>query len=1145
MPENSGTIEDLSSGLLKVLEPLRAQSQPENILSFLRELGVSFPDGLKARPGFTNAISAVISLTGELPPLISGLSAAVQAKDYGKITELVVKAVDIIRRSVTCFEALATEINNAAVSFPGQVLASDIQTFATELPQKLLSWLIVTYLEGYQPIWLRVLHLLGIVQFEFVSGADTEFGKASFTSKKINFPAFQQLFQDPAAHFSNIYRWGKPDFDGTKILEQISIWADHFYIPNKNQLAGVDPFIKFPVGTLKPKLDTPEKGLQLLLESDLLKKINIQFPFFLKDTLLNLDIRSDLGNAARIVLLDGGKLELIPPSGTIKGDIGIGIKKVPPQGNAVILVFGQMDGTRFTVASLEVGLNVGASWDGTKAKGDYGFYVRLEKGEVVISLGGSDGFVGKIAPSELKMNTDLLIGYTGSRGIYFEGSGGIEIKFPLHITLGPIDIQGLTIALKIAQGLVLEASSAIKATLGPLTAVVENIGAQFRFEFKGDNKGNLGPVDLKPGFKPPNGVGLSINAGAVIGGGYLFFDYEKQEYAGVLELTIAGFISAKAIGLITTKMPDGSQGFSMLIIITAEFMPPFQLGYGFTLIGVGGLLGLNRTMLVDPLRNAVRTGAVNSIMFPQNVIANAPRIISDLKAIFPPYEGKFLIGPMAKMGWGTPTLISLSLGLIIEIPGNIAILGVLKIALHEERIPLVQIQVLFVGIIDFDKKMLSFDASLYESFILTMTLEGDMAVRLKWGDNPDFLITVGGFHPSFNPPPLSLPTMRRLAINILNTDIALIRVECYQAVTSNTVQFGAKAEIRLDLSVCKIEGYIGFDALFQFNPFYFIIEVAAGFKLSVVGMDLLTVRIRMSLEGPNPWRAKGTGSVSILFFEVSADFDITWGDEKNTSLPEITILPKFIEDIQKPASWNAFTSTSKNLLVSLRKLKETPDPLLILHPAGALVIQQKMLPLLAKIDKIGSTRINDVQKISIVRASSAGVDLQLTNVTEDFAVAQFQDMSDAEKLSRPSFQKLNGGVSLSMDGSVIKVGKFVRRQIAYEVTIIDKAPAKPLLKGLRLMQTDVLFAHFLNGNHVTQSVLSASYKKKLEPFADKVDLVREGYSVAFQSNNKAFDQGASFNSELEANTYLNEQIRKNPSMKKQLHIIPDFELQPS
>src|SRR6185436_3089306 len=117
--------------------------------------------------------------------------------------------------------------------------------------------------------------------------------------------------------------------------------------------------------------------------------------------------------------------------------------------------------------------------------------------------------------------------------------------------------------------------------------------------------------------------------------------------------------------LITTKMPDGSKGFSMLIIISAEFNPAFQLGYGFTLIGVGGLLGLNRTVLLQPLRDGVRTGAVNSIMFPQNVVQNAPRIISDLKAIFPPYEGKFLIGPMGKIGWGTPTLVSLSLGLII------------------------------------------------------------------------------------------------------------------------------------------------------------------------------------------------------------------------------------------------------------------------------------------------------------------------------------------------------------------------------------------------------------------------------------------------------------------------------------------------
>ena len=44
---------------------------------------------------------------------------------------------------------------------------------------------------------------------------------------------------------------------------------------------------------------------------------------------------------------------------------------------------------------------------------------------------------------------------------------------------------------------------------------------------------------------------------------------------------------------------------------------------------------------------------------------------------------------MAKLGWGTPTLISLSLGVIIEIPGNIAILGVLKAVLPDEDAALI------------------------------------------------------------------------------------------------------------------------------------------------------------------------------------------------------------------------------------------------------------------------------------------------------------------------------------------------------------------------------------------------------------------------------------------------------------------------
>src|SRR5205085_12126099 len=176
------------------------------------------------------------------------------------------------------------------------------------------------------------------------------------------------------------------------------------------------------------------------------------------------------------------------------------------------------------------------------------------------------------------------------------------------------------------------------------------------------------------------------------------------------------------------------------------------------------------------------------------------------------------------------------------------------------------------------KQMLTFDASLFESRILFITLEGDMAVRLKWGDDPAFLLSVGGFHPSFEPPPLALPALRRISATILDYSWARIRVECYYAVTSNTVQFGSHAELFFGVDGCNVNGEIGYDVLFQFSPFYFIAQISGSLSLEVIGIDVLSIRLKFALSGPGPWRAKGTGSVSILFWDIDVDFDVTWGD---------------------------------------------------------------------------------------------------------------------------------------------------------------------------------------------------------------------------------------------------------------------------
>lgn len=749
-----------------------------------------------------------------------------------------------------------------------------------------------------------------------------------------------------------------------------------------------------------------------------------------------------------------------------------------------------------------------------------------------------DGFLSNFFDKPIEVTIgDVAMKWQHKKGLYFEGGNNVSVKFPLHLDLNAVNIReaGTELILKDEPKLIIELTGALN--LGPVQANVEDFGIYAAILPK---KGVLAKYDLDFGLKAPKSIGLSINTGAVTGAGFLSLDPEKEEYAGIIDISISGFISAKAIGVITTKLPDGTKGFSMVMMVTAEFDPAFQLGFGFTLVGVGGLLGLNRTALVEPLRKSVRTGAVNNLLFPKNVISNASRIISDLNEVFPSHEDRFLIGPMAKIGWGTPTLMSLSFGLIIEIPGNISILGLMKIVLPDERFPLLKLQVAFLGIIDFDKKTISFDASLFDSSILNMVLEGDMAARMKWGDDPNFLVSIGGFHPSYSPPPLNLPSLRRLSISILNTSIAKIRMECYQAVTSNTIQFGAKAEVLFDLKACSISGHIGFDALFQFSPFYFIIDLSANFSLKALGISMMSVRIKMSLEGPTPWRARGTGKVSLLFFDISANFDTTWGEKKNTSLPTIEILPRLLNELKKKEQWVALLPSKKDSLITLNTGKGEG---LVLQPGGELVISQKILPFLLEFEKIGNQKTSDIKQASIIKASSGGQTLKLVDVKDHFARAQFFELSNADRLSYPSFEKLPAGVKVTMGVDGTKKGKIVRKKVFYEITMVDKESKPLLFLSLLYREPISLFNNFLKGNTVSKSVLSDSYFKKKQPFDDKIKVNSDAYTLAFLSNNKAFNGSLSFESEIMARQFMKDQIRKDPKLKRQIHVIPQYEVQ--
>ena len=1140
MSQERDIVTTLATELIHVLEPLReAFADTERFKGFLYTMGWE-ATGLPApyvelAASVTDAVKVVEDLgDGDV--------------DAGDLARLISTIKDLYDR-VNAISTAPPGVNGGA--------------FLAEIGERLLELLLTEYLSRHQPTWYNAFAALDVISQE---NLPADANKLAHARTRFKWEEIPKILQDPLSIVQRVYGWGTPELDTAMLFGHLSGLLHSLQLP-VNLIAVDDataltyagatefPFarrvrglkIPFHYATIGDKqvefsleiMELPASGGHLpglVIQPGIPSEIPAEFRF---GEFVTLSIRagSDIANRFGVLIRpdDGISVKYPFQDGTSFPTAGFSANIDYRPGEPSILL-GTQGGVRLESKGAQVGLEIFSQSGEFEVKG----FSEIHDLALILAPGQGDGFLQTILGSEeIRVGIPLGVDWSSKTGFGFRGSMNFSIALHPHLSLGPIEIPQFQLSLEVPSGVSkpridIEAGININGNLGPLKVVVEEIGLGLYTTFE---SGNLGPLDLDVGFKPPNGVGLSVDAGVVKGGGYLYLNYEKEEYAGALELVFSGFLTLKAIGLITTRMPDGSKGFSLLIIITAEFGTPIQLSFGFTLNAVGGLLGLNRTMMLQPLAEGVRTGAINSVMFPVNVVENAPRIISDLRGLFPPHEGIFIIGPMAKIGWGTPSLVTLSLGIMIEIPGNIAILGVLRVCLPDEAVPLLVLQVNFIGAIDFDKKEAWFFAGMFESRVLTMTIEGEMGVLVAWGDDPNFVISVGGFHPAFKAPPLPFPEPRRIAISILNTDFARIRVEGYFAVTSNTVQFGARAELYFGLDAFRIEGHLAFDALFRFSPFSFIITISASLSVKVFGVGLFSVRFKGELEGPTPWRVKGSGSISLLFFDIDVDFSHTWGEEADTTLPPIKVVPLLVAEIERTENWKTILPGQTRLFVSLRELEQSNT--LVLHPVGTLQISQRAVPLELTLDKVGNQKPEDADYFTL-SVSSPGL-AKSADVSESFALAQFKDMDDAKKLSSPAFEKLKAGIELSAATARANTSLAVKRVVRYEKIIVDTNYLR-FVRPLVVWFAD-LFALFLNGNAVARSAVSQHTAQQKRPFADKVTIGRDVWVVSSNMDNSPLTEGpARFTSQAEAYEHMQQIIAEHPEQAEEVHVIPESEL---
>jgi hypothetical protein len=816
---------------------------------------------------------------------------------------------------------------------------------------------------------------------------------------------------------------------------------------------------------------------------------------------------------------------------------------------APLVIFGETGGSRLEVKALTASTAFSGHWDsgGASVSVMPNLRAAIAGGKLVITGEGGDSLIAEaLRGVDIEAPFDLGVSWSADRGLELTGSAGLTIDIPAHAQLGPIAVDEVLLGVGFADGaLHVDLAVTIGAALGPLIAEIERLGIRALLSFP-PRGGNVGPAQLDLAFLPPTGVGLSLETSTMTLAGFLSIDEAAHRYAGAVALRIVDSFELSAIGVITTRFPDGSEGFSLLFIIDTIFPEPILLGYNFYLAGVGGMLGLHRTTDLDRMRAGLRDGTAQNILFPTDVVANMTAIVGQLGSLFPPKRDQFVVGPTALITWNSPPLVTIELGLIIEFanPVRVAVLGVMRAAVPDQSDPVVDIKVAFLGQIDFELGMLSFDASIYDSYIgrgdFKFSFEGDIAVRVSWGEQKDVLYSVGGFHPAYTVPAyLRVPALRRISLSLLK-DNPRLRLSAYFALTTNTVQFGAELDFYFRVSGFSVVGDFGFDVLFQRSPFHFVASVHARLAVRAGSTDLLSLTLAFELRGTTPWRATGKASFGILFFSVSVHFDKTWGDLLDLIVPEIAVLAAVLDEFRRDEHWiGSLTATASQLAQFFPRARAATG--LLVDPASVLEVSQCLVPLGAELNLFNNARPSDISSVDVheLRIAGRAVDTgTLRDVSEEFAPAAFRELSDEDKLAAASYEPMKGGVAARGDDA-LAADYLIGRPVTYESIVDDGTPGTPPVRS-RALGNVALFAPLIRGGAVGSSALSrrAAVRRQRGGVLD-VSADEETFSVVSTDNLRAVDPQSRTLSRSRAQARLSTLIAAGRSADE-IDIIPAY-----
>lgn len=725
---------------------------------------------------------------------------------------------------------------------------------------------------------------------------------------------------------------------------------------------------------------------------------------------VGLDLGAQASASAGVLVSPAGRTRVgSPPAGHL--EVSVARTATPPW-----RPLGSPTSTRLEVGGVRAGFRL--TWDGD---GDVALSGALDDAHLVLVAGSS--FLAAVLGADavdVDLSTELV--WSGD-GLTVAGGPGLAVVLPLHLLVGPVELRQLRVAIGAVPadgggpegGVRLEARLDLTAALGPFTVSVDGLGVAVAIGPAQGAAVAVGPVGLDVAVLAPQGIGLALDAPGVSAEGLLHVDGDR--YVGGLSAQVLA-VGVDILVVVDTSLPGDPDGFGLLASLGLRF-PAVPLGFGFSLSGLGGLLALNRRVDAEALALGLRDGAVDAILFPDDLVRDIDVLVGQVDTYFPIAPGSTVVGPVAEISWGVPIIIRGQLGVVISLPdGVVVVLGSIRLALPDEDAPVLELHLDALGALDLPGGTLLVVASLYDSRLLgVIELSGDAALYASWLTDPYFLLSVGGFHPGFQPPchvPSVLESLRRMRASIpLGLGVSA-SFEAYAAVTSNSVQFGGRVEIEASATFLLVTytavGFFELDVLLRFAPFALVADASAGVGVYAGSKELMGVQLDVHLEGPQPWYA--SGYARFTFFGVRVTFDVTVGGHAPPQVRgSADVLVEVATALASPAAWTREPAAGIAAGLALTGGES------LVRPDDTVVARQSQAPLDRPIARFGE--LTPLQ--SFVRVTGAvlmGPDgtsvpgLEVEDALDWFAPAMFDVLPDTARLSAPSYEQMTAGVRL-------------------------------------------------------------------------------------------------------------------------------------